>query len=196
MFEAGGTAQPGAACEDDNDCAPSSEGDVDCVSDFVDNATVRRCQVRLAGTNGSTPCVGTVDGSITFSSGSDVGIPLKGYLCNIADGLTCDNQTSACRALGGVGEACTGGLYSCTPSAYCDFAQGLCKDRLALGAACQDEDECQESAYCDPSKNTCAARQAKGAACSTNTECTSDNCTNDQCGASDDLGLVFLCGSN
>lgn len=195
VFAAGGRAQPGEACEDEGDCAPSSEGQVTCASDFVNDATVRQCQVRLPGVVGSTPCVGTVQGSITFSLGND-GLPPKGYLCDTADGLLCDSQSGACRALGALGETCSGGSYSCILSAYCDLASGTCKARAALGAACQVDAECQDAAYCEPSSKICAAQRAPGATCALDSECDYGNCTNQKCGPSDDLALVFLCGSN
>jgi len=197
VFASGGTAEPGDACEDDADCAPSDEGETECVSEFVGDASIQQCQVRVPGVEGSSPCVGTVDGNIIFGSGGDETIPTKGYLCNTADGLTCDSQSGACEALGAVGEPCSGGLYACVQTAYCDFGAGVCQQRLALGEACAGDDECQASAYCEPSDSTCAARRAVGEACMTNAECVSDNCTNQTCGGDQsNLALVFLCGSN
>jgi len=191
-----GTKQPGEACEDDDDCAPAASGQVDCASDFVDGATVQKCQVRLPGKAGSTPCVGTVDGNVTFYGGAAEGIPTTGYLCDLADGLSCDSQTGACESLAAVGEACSSGIYQCVPAAYCAFAEGMCKARLALGAACRGDDECQEAAYCAPSSSTCVGQRATGEACATNAECESGDCINQKCAAQNDLALVFLCGSN
>jgi hypothetical protein len=196
VFSEGGTAQPGDPCEDDADCAPSGEGDVECVSDFSVDSTIQQCQVRATGVAGSTPCVGTVDGNVTFSSGSDDGIPTMGYLCHIADGLTCDSTSGACQPLGAVGEPCVG-FDGCVPSAYCDFASNSCLARKALGEPCAGDDECQAGGYCDPgaaTESTCLASRAQGEACTSNSECASDNCTNQKCGANDDLALAFLCG--
>lgn len=192
-----GTAEPGEACEDDDDCAPSDEGEVECETQFIDSATVQQCQVRLPGVEGSSPCVGTVDGSVIFGSGGGDTIPPKGYLCNLADGLSCDSESGACQALGAVGEPCAGGFYSCVAEAYCNFSEGVCVARSGLAAPCTSDDQCQASAFCDPSSETCAERHAIGEACTMNAECVSDSCTNQKCEASDDnLALVFLCGSN
>lgn len=191
----GGTKKPGESCEDDDDCAAPESGQAECVSDFVNQASVRQCQVQLPGTVGSAPCVGTVDGNITIYSGSADGIPLTGYLCNRADGLTCDGQTGACESLAAVGEACAG-QSQCVPSAYCAVAESVCKQRLALGAACEDDDQCLSSAYCEPGGKACAARRATGQACTINAECESDDCTNQKCAADNDLSLAFLCGTN
>lgn len=196
VFATAGTKQPGEACEEEDDCAPAAMGDTTCASDYVDGATIQKCQVRLAGEAGSTPCVGTRNGSTTFSFGAAEGIPATGYICDLKDNLTCDGQSGACQALGAEGDPCTGGIYDCVASAYCDFAANACKTRVALGGACQDDDECVANAYCETASSTCAARAAAGAACAQNAECESDNCTNQKCGPKEDLALTFLCGTN
>jgi hypothetical protein len=195
VFAGGGTKQPGEACQDSSECAPAASGSVDCVSDAAGDATVQQCQLRLPGKAGSSPCVGTVDGNITFSSGNGDGIALMGYLCDVADGLTCDDQTNACEAIGATGQPCTNGLRQCVSSAYCSFDDFICKDRVALGSACESDDACQVGTYCEAGGDTCAAQSAPGLACATNAECLSDNCTNQTCGPSDDLGLALLCGT-
>jgi hypothetical protein len=196
VFAGSGTKKPGETCEDDNDCAPAESGRVECASEYVNGANIQQCQVRLPGTAGSTPCVGTRDGNITFYSGVSDAIPTTGYVCDVADGLSCDSQSGACKSLGAVGAACTGSSYQCVAAAYCSFTENQCKARLALGAACEDDDECAATAFCEPTGNTCAARHAIAAVCANNAECESDNCTNLKCGAKDDLTLAFLCGSN
>ena len=187
-----GTAKPGEACEDDEDCAAPADGEVQCESDFSNGATVSQCQVRLTGVEGSTPCLGTVDGNVTIYSGSADGTPPSGYLCHVADGLSC--QSGACKKMPEVGESCTGGTYACVPSAYCDFAAKMCKARVAVGEACADDDECVASAYCETAGKTCTARHAVGEACTLNAECQSDSCTNQKCGSGNDFALALLCG--
>jgi hypothetical protein len=189
-----GTKKPGEPCEDDDDCAAAEAGRVECVSSFSAGASVQQCQVRLPGQAGSSPCVGTVDGNITYYSGTDDTIPPTGYLCDRADGISCNGQTGACESLAAVGEPCSGS--QCVPSAYCDFMEGVCKQQLELGAACTDDEECMEDAYCATSGKTCAARAATGAACTTNAECASDRCTNQKCAVEENLSLTFLCGTN
>jgi hypothetical protein len=195
VFATSGTKQPGEACEDDSDCAPPASGRVECASDFGAGATVQQCQVRLPGKAGSTPCIGTVEGKITYYSGSTDGIPAMGYLCDRADGLSCDSQTGACESLSAVGEACAGSR-DCVTSGYCAFAEGVCKARAAVGATCSGDDECVAGAYCDPAAKACAATRANGAACTADAECESDNCVNMKCAVEDDLSLTFLCGTN
>lgn len=196
VFGSGGTKKPGEACDDDSDCASSDSGRVDCVSKYSQGATTRQCQVRAPGMAGSSPCVGTVDGNITFSSGASDDVPTMGYLCDLADGVACDSQTGACEALGAEGEPCSGGSYQCVTSTYCDSAEGMCKSRLAIGAACQRDDECRAGAYCPSNDQVCAARRALGDTCATDAECESENCTNMQCSPEDNLALAFLCGGS
>jgi hypothetical protein len=196
VFASGGTHKPGEACEDDSDCAPSASGRVECVSNYSAGATTRQCQVRAPGQAGSSPCVGTVDGNVTYSSGSSDAVPAMGYLCALDDGLSCDTRTGACEALGAEGAPCSGGSYQCVSSAYCAFSEGVCKSRLAIGATCQRDDECQAGAYCTADGQVCAGRRAAGQACASNAECESDNCTNTQCAPENNLALAFLCGSN
>jgi hypothetical protein len=147
----------------------------------------------LSGKAGSTPCVGTRSGALTVYSGSSDTTPLTGYVCDMADGLSCDSQTGACESLPEVGAACTG---ACVSSAYCAFVEGVCKARGALGATCKDDEECIAGAHCDRSGGTCVASAALGAACDVNADCQSDNCTNEKCAAEDNLTLTFLCGTN
>ena len=196
VFASGGTKKPGEACQDSTECAPSDSGRVDCVSHFVNSATVQQCQLQLPGKAGSSPCIGTVDGNITVSGGQGDVILSQGYLCDVADGLTCDSQTQACVPLSTVGQPCQGGLGQCVASAYCSFPDDVCHARVARGAPCDSDEACQTGDYCEQAGHTCAARHTVGEACTTNAECEFGNCTNQKCGASDDLALAFLCGTN
>jgi hypothetical protein len=191
-----GTSKPGEPCEDNRDCAPSNEGEMECVGRTVDGATVRRCQERLRGEQGSTPCLGTVEGNTTsFAGGPSEPVP-SGYLCHVADGLACDSDSGACQKLPAVGEPCASGFNRCVPTAYCAFPDNTCQTRLALGEACEQDDECQENAYCEPSAKTCKAQVASGDACTTNAECESGQCANGKCEGQSNFGLALLCGSN
>lgn len=188
-----GSKKPGEACDNDDDCASSDQGEVECVSNYQNGTTTQQCQVRIVGQKGSSPCVGTVDGKVTFYSGSQNTVPTTGYLCHVSDGLTCDSTSGACEALGAVGEACTGNSYQCVNSAYCS-TERKCADRIAVGSACPGGDSCAVGAYCEGDSKTCTAQGATGAACSMNEECVSDRCVNQKCDANDDLSLAFLCG--
>lgn len=189
----GGTKQPGEACDSDSDCASQPEGRVECASEYVDGANIQQCQLRLPGKAGSSPCIGTVDGNLTYYSGVQDSIPATGYLCDLADGLSCDSQTGACEALAALGEPCTG---ECVPSAYCSFPDRVCTARVAVGEPCAPAEECVEEAYCETDSGSCVARRETGAACETSQECQSGNCTNQKCAANSDLSLVLLCGTN
>jgi hypothetical protein len=195
VFQRGGTKQPGVACKNASDCASSDSGRVDCASRTTGDASVQQCQLQLPGKVGSSPCLGTVDGSLTFFVGDSDALAPMGYLCDIADGVTCDEQTHACEALGAPGEPCANGLRRCVSSAYCSFADEMCKDRVALGAECESDDACQVGTYCDPRNDTCAPQSALGEDCANNAECLSESCINQTCGSSNDLGLTFLCGN-
>ncbi|MDF3065153.1 MAG: hypothetical protein K0R38_754 [Polyangiaceae bacterium] len=193
VFSSGGTKQPGETCDTNADCVAPDEGEVECVSEFLDGATVRQCQVQLPGKLGSSPCLGTRDGNFTSYAGVD-GLPPSGYICDKADGLSCNGQTGACESLAAVGASCAGSAQ-CLASAYCDFSAQQCKARLAVGAACTAQEQCAESTYCDADTDTCTAHLAPGAACTTDAQCAADDCTNGECGAGNDLGVTLLCGS-
>ncbi len=194
----GGTAKPGETCSTDGDCAPSSEGTVDCASLSKDGATIKKCQIQIAGKAGDSPCVGTVEGNITYYAGSGTAtdIPPKGYLCYVKDGVSCDGLTKACKAMGKVGEACTGGSYACTKDAYCDTATKLCAARKPVGAACESYSaQCADGTYCNTTTKVCTASLADGAACKTGSECASRICFNGVCkAATTNLSTALLCG--
>lgn len=193
----GGTAKPGESCSDDDDCAPSTEGKVDCRSSFVMGTEVRKCQIQLRGKDGDTPCVGTVEGSVTTYPGSaNADIPVRGYLCHVSDGLRCDGTTRTCARFKAIGEACTGSSTECVSNAYCDVAQRMCADRKAVGSMCTGQ-QCALGSTCDSTTRTCVAQLADGAPCTQSAQCRSARCVNAACApaGSGDLGLVLLCGS-
>jgi hypothetical protein len=194
----GGSKQPGEACTDDDECARSSEGKVECQTAFAGSTQIRKCQVQIKGKAGDMPCVGTVDGNTTFlNTGSDVAP--RGYLCNLADGLRCDTATDACVALKAVGEACTGSSSSeCVLTAYCDSVQRKCAERKPAGGMCMQSfsrPQCGEGLYCSTAM-TCSAQAADGAACTGDDQCRSDSCVNSKCEAGGgDFGQALLCGA-
>jgi len=188
-----GSKKPGEACDNDDDCAASDQGEVECVSHYVNGSTLQQCQVRITGQKGSSPCVGTVDGNVTFYSGSSDAVPSTGYLCHVSDGLTCNGTSGECEALGAVGEACTSSSYACVEDAYCS-TESKCAPRIAAGSPCQGSNSCAVGAYCKSDTQTCTAQAATGAACDKNEECVSKSCVNQKCDAEDNLSLAFLCG--
>lgn len=190
----GGSKKPGEACEQDRDCQKPAEGQAQCRSDFTNGATVQQCQVQMVGKAGSSPCLGTIDGSFTYySTSSTDGIVPSGYTCNVADGVSCDSMSGACKALGMVGDACSGSQYECVTSAYCSFADRKCTTRVAAGGMCDSSDSCEKGAYC--ASGTCKTQLAVGDACTSSQECASSDCINGKCGSNNDLTLTFLCGT-
>jgi hypothetical protein len=193
----GGTKPPGATCSSDDECAPSSEGRVDCASSFGSGgAEVRKCQVLVAGKEGDTPCGATRDGNTTFYSSWDGDIPARAFICDVANGLRCDDK-QVCSKIPAVGQPCSGfGSFSCVEGAYC--SSGTCVARKNPGEACDfSSSECVETAYCDSTSKKCVAKLADGAACTRSEVCLSRSCVNGACDkrSSGDLGLLFLCGN-
>jgi len=183
----------GGTCVQDSDCPPSSQGDVRCISGFVNNAQVRKCQTQTPGSAGSTPCVGSVRAGDLMYSGTSTGdIPDQGYLCNSDDGLRCDG--TACVALTPDGGQCA--LYTeCVVADFCDATTGACAPRKAAGASCIGAAlECEDGSYCDDSRMVCAAKLDLGAACTDNVQCSTGNCPNGTCAAVPSGGANVLCG--
>jgi hypothetical protein len=198
--EPSGSKKPGETCESDSDCAASSEGKVDCATAFSGSAQIRKCQVQVRGKAGDQPCVGTVEGNTTFSSGSGDDVPAKGYLCYDKDGLRCDSKTNSCLAYKAVGEACISN-GDCVSTTYCDSVQDKCAERKAVGAACSEtgfssDRECVVGNYCSTAK-TCMALIAEGGACTSGVQCLSGDCVNSKCGpkGASDFGLALICGT-
>jgi len=197
---AGGTKKPGETCTDDEDCAPSSEGDVECANEFVDNKTVEKCQIQLRGKEGDMVCVGTRDGSTTYGSFSDAqDVAPRAYICHVSDGLFCNAKTESCSKIQPVGGPCGAngfGNFECVATAYCDNLTDKCVARKAAGADCSSfGTECSAGHYCNEDTEKCTVQTKDGAACTTDEECTSDNCVNDKCAPESDFGLQFYCGA-
>jgi hypothetical protein len=139
--------------------------------------------------------VGVVRGRDTTLFGNHDAIPAEGYLCDFADELTCEDPNGACVALRALGDNCNlVGTADCVTSAYCDFNDDICKERLELGSKCANDDWCQATAYCEPSALMCVARRAQGETCESASECLNNSCLNHRCEPSNEFALVFLCG--
>ncbi len=204
VYTSAGGAAPGATCESDNDCAPSSEGEVDCVSTFTNGATTRTCQVRVRGKEGDA-CTGTKDGNTLVSVGSsdrDGGAPSKAAYCDTADGIYCNTSKDVCMRIADVGGACGDAGFdtnACVKNAYCDSKQKTCVARLAAGADCADfslRSACVADHYCDDTTKKCTASLADDAPCQKSEQCKSRSCTNNKCRESglSQLGLTLICG--
>jgi hypothetical protein len=186
-----GSAKPGADCVQTDDCAPSPEGEVKCV--LADGyGYVHRCQVRMRGKPGDSPCVGTQGRTDFESSSSGTNVLAKVYVCNVLDGLRCVND--ACTALAGLGDGCSSSS-ECVPDAYCDPSSSRCVARVAAGGTCAGADtfECGDGFYCPSSgAQQCTAKLAQGASCTSNAMC-QGSCANHVCYGGDELALY--CGS-
>ncbi len=203
VFKTGGTGtkKPGETCSEDDECATSTEGTVECRSEFTSGgATIKKCQLQIVGKAGDGPCLGTVDGNMTSynSSSGTTDVVARGYMCNVADGLRCDSATSKCVAIAKLGEACAGfGSYLCTKDAYCDSTAKVCTARKAAGSACDSfsSNQCAEGTYCDTTAKVCTTSLPIGAKCTSGSQCVTNSCVNSACAKSGgDLTSAFLCG--
>jgi hypothetical protein len=196
-FGNAGTKKPGETCSEDDECAVSPMGKVECATRYVDNSSISKCQVTVRGKEGNGPCVGTVDGIFTYGNSSQDDVPPLGYLCYVNDELTCSSSTDTCVAQRKIGESCSFAQNECVVHAYCNSVSKQCAAKGVTGAACKSDTECLDTHFCD-SGDKCGARLNTGAACTENSQCLSDSCTNKACKADglDNFGLIFLCGSN
>jgi hypothetical protein len=176
-----------------SDCAPSSEGNVDCTSSFSGGSfSDRFCQVRARGAEGGA-CVGEVQGGTTITSGA--GDAPSVTVCYEADGLYCDLSSKTCKAYSDPGGPCSGG-QGCKEGAYC--AESICTAQVPAGGDCSlDSDACDATSYCSFPDSLCTSRLENGSACESYEECLSDNCGSDgvceSAGSLGNLGLLFLC---
>lgn len=188
-----GSKQPGEGCTATGNCAAASEGAVTCVS-LPANHDMAKCQVRVPGKAGDTPCVGTRDGAdiVPYLDNDATDVPPRAYVCNVADGLRC--RFGTCTTMVAADGHC-GLSWDCVPSAYCDPSSSTCKPRVGGGGKCATTDpvECVEGHYCGGKPEQCTAKAANGGSCSTSTMCRSGYCLNNVC-ADDWTGLEPLCG--
>lgn len=201
--QANGTAQPGQACTEDSDCAPAPNGGATCFDQGLAAdggiAESETCVQTLPGQVGEGPCIGTQNGDVTTYSWSGTsGLPQKAYVCNEADGTSCDFVSQVCVALAPVGQPCTGDS-TCVASAYCNESTSspVCAPRLADGSSCAAAPTgCLTTSECDSTTNTCTPLVATGQPCSANPQCQSASCVNGTCtNGLGNLGLSLLCGS-
>ncbi len=192
-FSSGGTVAAGGSCTTDEDCATSSTGTATCVfNPDGASAVASVCVVEETGVVGSTPCNGTVS---PISGGSETsfvgtGVPVSpSFLCRVADGVYCDDASSACVALKATGAACTDDS-ECVVSDDCDG--GTCQPRSAIGGACSGTTSCVVDTYC--AAGTCATLLADGAACSSDDACASGTC-NATCANTASTALALYCGT-
>ena len=190
----GATASLGDACSTSFDCIPSSVagGQTECnLTILADGGAIDTCQQVLPGKPGSTPCIDD-----TGNSGSSPHPPLTVYSCAQADGLFCNDGTSACVKTKSTGAACDDSSQ-CVVGDYCDIDSGLCAARLATGKDCTDGQTCIASDYCAASTSgttsSCAVLLPDGSASSSGAACASGTITNGMCVSSSSVTLNQLC---
>lgn len=190
-----GNRQPGQSCDFEDDCAPSSEGEVICASHYDGNDWIHQCQLRIRGQAGS-PCIGTQDGDMftTMGANNSDELTARGYVCHTADGLTCKGDT--CVTLAAVGTTCSF-TSDCVASAYCDGSDH-CAARVAPDGTCTGADtaECTDDHYCaSASPRQCKAKAPTGSPCSDDAMCASNDCNGTTCQPSvlDQIGWGLLC---
>jgi len=91
-------------------------------------------------------------------------------------GDRCDDASTTCVALSGVGGTCSAGfagLFDCQRPLVCNATSLKCENPPAIGQACQFS--CADGAFCNDA-NVCQAPQANGATCNGNSECGSGYC--------------------
>jgi hypothetical protein len=191
-----GTKKPGETCDFDSDCAPSSDGAVRCADLYTGDTWINKCQVRMAGKAGDSPCVGTQEGDafLGYQASGATDIVARGYVCDTANDVSCEDGT--CAALAALGASC---LIStdCVRSAYCSYPGDVCTTKVDVGGACTGiaGSECVDSAYCDTSAKKCVSKLANGGDCTSSTVCQSGYCSNGTCQGSSNVAMTFLCGS-
>jgi len=181
---------PGQACTTHSDCAPSAEGSVVCTY-AMGKGTI--CQVRTAGAENDTPCVGTIGTDVGFEPSSSSVTPDRGFVCDWGDGLRCDG--TACVRLKPVGATCSLSFYECAATAFCETATMTCLERKNAGGPCGTGSyECAMGTTCG-SNRTCVTKGGVGASCQIEVDCLSLNCRGGVCGEPVNAALLLLCGS-
>ncbi len=193
LSRSNGTKAPGEPCESRSDCVSTTEGEAHCVSRTSDDATTRRCQLRVRGKEGDD-CVGQKTGDFTFVQTSGDTPVTRAVVCWTDDNLFCD-PSKKCSKVGEIGAPCSGGGGGCVDSAFCDGQTQTCLARKPGGAECVGPSaaECVDKHYCDEATKKCTATLPAGGACTRGTQCTSASCTNGTCEPLDSLTLDLLC---
>ena len=164
-----GTAEPGAVCHQDADCAPGPTGHSACVFDIFRAGAANDGSEICTGISGkpSDPCVGTFASGGYLGSGSG---PALGFFCDRSKGLICDSTTQLCVPGAGLGDHCESSIDCDGVVTYCNFNASVqaCAPRLTAGQTCANTDasECSDGTYCHPTTHQCTPQHGFGAACS------------------------------
>lgn len=183
----GGTKQPGELCEQDDECAPQTDGKVNCSTFSTSQATTKKCQVFVRAKAGDA-CADDVEDEDTtpFVSEQD---PRVG-ICYRTDSLYCDKSaTKKCAPLVAAGGACTSSFSGneCISNHRCDAKTRTCVALLAQGADCTPstssfDNPCADKTYCDKASKKCVPAKKNGEACTDQAECGDSGCFSGKCG--------------
>jgi hypothetical protein len=170
----------GQDCARDQDCAPSSLGQVVCQVD-VSGGSKRQCMVLSRGGAGDGPCRDDFQG----------GIPTRLFSCDFYQDLFCDEKSDTCQQRLPAGSPCfSGAAFTCSKTSYCEKTEHVCTPLIAVGGVCCDDTgncgECVLGAHCNRSSKLCAQRDPIGTPCATSVTCASGDCEDGKCARSPD----------
>jgi hypothetical protein len=186
-----GSKALGAMCSSNAECAPQTDGEVEC--DVFDQV----CKVVKRGELGDS-CNASCE-ELADLGGYGCGIyenaalsPNEKVQCYRNDGLSCGAELT-CQALVPSGESCVSD-QDCVDGDYCDRSgtDPVCAPLLPVGDPCSAfGGQCVSTAYCDAT-GMCAASKPDGEACSgISNEC-QGQCSNGACAPQGDLSAGFL----
>ena len=170
-----GTLPTGAACQSDEECAPSGNLEVNC--DSTDNVCTTTSRGKLGDTCDET-CLAAAEGlTLCFTVFEAKVYPVTPYAhmaCDRAQGLFCDTSIRQCAALKGAGGSCTG-RSDCAVGMNCVVSgtKGTCEPNPTAGQPCPSTESvilCSFDAYCG-SDEVCYTLKAAGQSCTTSAEC-------------------------
>jgi hypothetical protein len=201
----GGKVPAGGTCMLTTDCATAPGGSATCFmqttfGDAGSTSSTSTCVQISAGKAGDHPCIGTSGGQDTlYFWPNAMPVPAKAVVCNVSDGVTCDQTTLVCTALAPAGQPCMLD-GDCVVDDYCSFSStgsSTCAPRIANGASCMGllQGACATTAYCDQATSVCKPKLASGVACTGSLECQGSSCDNGKCATSGISGLSLLCGT-
>jgi hypothetical protein len=189
-----GTKAPGEACERQEECAESDEGEVRCREPARMPGTspppggdARVCQIEKAVAQVGDPCNGAL------------GPPWVYSLCDGDDNeLRCDAETRSCQPRLALGQDCGMNPGGCAADAYCAQREGdafglVCAPRLPVGGACRSDGDCVRDAFCDTDgTDLCVARRPAGEPCDDEDQCVSGACDAGRC-LTNPIGTAVFC---
>lgn len=104
------------------------------------------------------------------------------FVCNVQeDNLYCDPNTNTCTELKAVGAECEES-EECVRTAYCNESSKKCQTKKASESACEDSSECQTPFHCE--EGFCRHDVDDGEDCTDDAMCKSNSCQDGKCGPS------------